>query len=473
MNHKKTKIVATIGPATESIKMLSKLISAGVNVVRLNCSHGTHDEHIRRIENTRAVAQKHNTHVAVLQDLSGPKIRIGDFSTESITLKEGSTFILTTKKIIGDEMRVHINYPKLPQEVVVGGYILLDDGKKSFQVVDVTKDEIVCRVVVGGKTKGRRGVNIPGAHLSISSITPKDVKDLAFGIKHKVDFVALSFVRNPKDILKLRKILTQAGSDAGIIAKIETPQAVAHIDEIIEASDGIMVARGDLAIEVPAEQVPMVQKMIIEKCNRAGKPVITATQMLESMIHAPVPTRAEVSDIANAILDGTDAVMLSEETTLGLFPVEAVNVMSRVAREVECRKNVAHKESMVWDKKDIDIVNSVTEAAVHTARDVKAKLIVALTHSGFSARMVSRYKPDQVILALSQSDRACNKLALSFGCHPVPIKAYKTIADAFSVIRVFCLKHSLAQKGDRVVVVAGAPFNMQGVQTNLVVVEVI
>lgn len=467
---KKTKIVATIGPATESEEMLEKLVLAGMNVMRLNFSHGDFAEHQKRVDNLRKVTKKTKKTVAILQDLSGPKIRIGDFETERINLKEGSFFTLTTDKIVGDEKKVSVNYPLLPKEVETGGFILLDDGKKKLQIVDIKNNEIKCKVIIGGDIKGRRGVNLPGAHLSISSITEKDRADFEFGIKNKVDFFALSFVRRPEDVKELRDMVTKAKSSASIISKIETPDAVENIDKIIEISDGIMVARGDLAIEVPIETVPMIQKSIIEKCNRAGKPVITATQMLESMIKSPVPTRAEVSDIANAILDGTDAIMLSEETTLGNFSVEAVQVMSRVAMQIE--KKYPEKYSLNGCREcAIDVVDSITGSVVKTAHDIEAKLIIALTESGFTARMISRYKPDPLIMVLSPNIITCQKIALSWGCRPVHIERFGTINDVFKMVRQFCLKNKYAQKGDKVVIVAGAPFNKKGVKTNTLLVE--
>src|SRR3989338_1460769 len=319
---KQAKIVATIGPVTETEEMLTKLVNAGLDVARFNMSHGTHEEHLKRFHVVRAVSKKLNKAVAVLQDLSGPKIRIGEFSTPTIELIPGEKFTITIDDIVGDENRVSVNYKKLPQELKKGSIILLDDGKKKLEVVDITKTEIVCLVLVGGTTKGRRGMNLPGAYLSVPSITEKDRNDVVFGVENKADFIALSFVRKASDIHELRTILKELKSDAQIVAKIETEEAIENIDEIIEATDVVMVARGDLAIEIGPENVPPLQKKIIEKSRMLGKPVIVATQMLESMIHSPVPTRAEVSDIANAIYDGADAIMLSEETTLGEFPLE-------------------------------------------------------------------------------------------------------------------------------------------------------
>ena len=327
---KKTKIVCTIGPVTENLEKITELIDAGMNVARLNFSHGDFAEHQKRVDNIREAMRKTGKTLSILQDLCGPKIRIGTFKDKMITLHQGQTFTLTTDEVEGDENKVHINYPQLPQEVKKGSIIMLQDGSKRLEVLEIKSHDIITKVMIGGSLSGRKGVNVPGANLSLSALTDKDRADVAFGVRNSVDFVTLSFVRRASDITDLRKILDDAKSDAHIIAKIETPEALDCIDEIISAADGIMIARGDLAIEIPAEEVPLVQKLIISKCNAVGKPVITATQMLESMVKNPVPTRAEVSDIANAIIDGTDAIMLSEETTLGDFPIEAVKVMTKV-----------------------------------------------------------------------------------------------------------------------------------------------
>lgn len=305
---KKTKIVATIGPATEDKKMLENLALAGMDAVRLNFSHGDFAEHQKRLDLVRSVSEKIGKTVAVIQDLGGPKIRIGDFYKESIVLKNGRSFILSTEKCAGNENKVFVNYKNLPKELKKGSKILLNDGKNELRVEKISGNEIYCRVIVGGEIKGRRGVNLPGTFLKISSLTEKDKADIKFGIKNKVDFMAVSFVRQAADVIELKNILKKANANIKVIAKIETQEAIEMIDEIIFAADGILVARGDLAVEISPEKVPMAQKMIIKKCNAKGKPVITATQMLESMIRNPVPTRAEVNDIANAILDGTDAV---------------------------------------------------------------------------------------------------------------------------------------------------------------------
>lgn len=471
-NIKKTKIVATIGPVTSSEEILTKLLQEGLNIIRINFSHGDFAEHQIKVNNGRSASKKIGIPVAFLQDLGGPKIRIGEFNKESINLKEGEMFTLTTEKIVGDEKKVFVNYPLLPKEVKVGGTILLHDGKKKLEIVDIKGNEVKCKIIVGGDIKSRRGVNLPGAYLSVSSITEKDRKDLEFGIKNKVDFVALSFVRRPDDIIELRNILNKAKLPAGIIAKIETPEAVENIDKIIELSDGIMVARGDLAIEVPAEDVPLIQKMIIEKCNKAGKPVITATQMLESMIKSPVPTRAEVSDVANAILDGTDAIMLSEETTLGDYPVEAVKVMTKVAIRVENdylnRKINGQRKNSFENSKDT--ADAITSEAIDIARGVEAKFIVALTESGFTARMISRYRPTQDIVAMTPNKSTFGKLILNYGVIPAVINKFKTLNEAMVIVRNHFIKNKLAKKGDKVILVAGMPFGKKGC-TNMILVE--
>jgi len=469
---KKTKIVATIGPATESEEMLSKLLKAGLNVMRMNFSHGDFTEHQAKINNLKKAIEKTGIPAATLQDLGGPKIRTGEFATETgrVIIKKGQTFTLTTRNIKGDQNICSINYAKLSEEAKAGDRIMLDDGKKQLQVTAVKDQDIICKVLVGGELKGRRGVNLPDTEISMSSLTPKDKKDLEFGIKNKVDFVALSFVRRPSDITELRKILDKNKCEAGIIAKIETPQAVKNIDEIIALSDGIMVARGDLAIEVPAEEVPLIQKMIIHKCNLAAKPVITATQMLESMIHSPVPTRAEVSDVANAILDGTDAIMLSEETTLGSYPIEAVELMSRVAMRTE--NDLLH-EQLLLSKERIhpeSVTENMTAYAIRTAHKINAKFMVALTTAGTSARMMSRYRPQLPILVFTPSEKTFQKAILSFGCWVFKIKSYTDFEHAVKDIKETIVKEKLAKKGDKIVLASGRPFG-KNVGTNMIVVE--
>lgn len=468
---KRTKIVATIGPATESPEKLDALMKAGLNVCRLNMSHGDHKEHSLRVRTIREQSKKSGIRVAILQDLSGPKIRIGDFETETVTLTPGSFLTLTTKKIVGTEKKVSVSYTKLPKEVKKGMHIMLNDGRQKLEVVKVDGDEIKTKIIIGGNIKGRRGVNVPGAYLSLSSITDKDREDIEFGIKAHVDMMALSFVRTPEDILTLREILKKNKKDISIISKIETQEAVDNLDEIIRLSDGVMVARGDLAIEIGAEHVPVVQKRIIKKCNELGVPVIVATQMLESMIHSPVPTRAEVSDIANSIFDGTDAIMLSEETTLGKFPIEAVSVMTHVAQEVE---ESMYANGFFRSKEALDdsAADAVSHSVVCTARDLHAKVIVALTQGGGTARLITRHKSPHFVLACSPNERVLNKLMLSFGCVPVLLPQLKDLESALVVVKKEVKQMMHLKNGDTIIVSAGVPFGKPG-STNMMIVETI
>ena len=461
---KRTKILATIGPKTESKEMLERLSVAGMDVVRLNMSHGDHAEHKNRIDNVRFVENKIDKKIPVLMDLSGPKIRTGDYTTPTINIESGKKIILTVDNYIGDSKKISVNYNRLTKEVKKGSVIMLDDGKKKLLVESVSGNDIICKVVIGGTLKPRRGVNIPGAYLSVSSITAKDKKDLAFGLKNNIDIVALSFVRTKKDVTDLKKILIKEKRDIPVIVKIETQEAIDNLDEILEAADGAMVARGDLAIEVPTELVPVYQKMIIAKCNSLGKPVITATQMLESMIQNPVPTRAEVSDIANAVYDGTDAIMLSEESTLGLYPLEAVNVMSRVASTNEIPEIINYT--------NISIEDSISKSVYKTANNIGATYIVALTESGSTARRVARFKPNVRVLAFTPKNSTVKSLILSSNITPYYIPKIKTIDEAMSFIPNYLLKNKLAKKGDKIVVTAGVPFGVSGSTNMLFVITI-
>lgn len=462
---RKTKIVATIGPGSSPKEAFTKLLHAGVTITRENMSHGDHDTHRAQIANIRAVSKKEKMPVGILVDLSGPKIRIGDFVDGVVELVPGQQLILSGKKCDGTAEKVFFNYPHIKKDIKPGQILMLDDGKKKVEVVKVEGVDVYTKVIVGGKTKSRRGVNIPGAYLSISAITEKDEADLAFAIEQNVDFIALSFVRTAKDVESLRAMIKKQGGHQMIISKIETEEAIENIDAIIEATDGIMVARGDLAVEVGPEKVPVLQKMMISKCNALGKPVIVATQMLESMINSPVPTRAEVSDVANAIFDGADAVMLSEESALGEYAVEAVAMMNTIAQQVEGQLTT-HRRLKVQQN---NIADSVGSSVVHNAEDVSAKAIVALTESGFTARTISRYKPLQPIFALTAHETIARQLLLSYGCVPVLIKPVKTIAQVTDTALPVLVKEGVVEKGDTVVVAAGVPFNVPGT-TNMMMI---
>lgn len=462
---KKTKIVATIGPGSENKETLKALFAAGVNVCRTNMSHDDQAVHAKRIALIRSVAKKEKRPIAILQDLSGPKIRIGDFTTPTVELVPGAQLILTGTKCEGTVEKVYFNYPHIKEDIKAGMILMLDDGKKKVRVKKVIGTDIYTEVLVGGTTKGRRGVNIPGAYLSIDALTKKDRDDLSFGIKQGVDFVALSFVRTAKDIEMLRALIAKQKGKQAIVAKIETQEAVEHIDDIIAATDAVMVARGDLAVEIGPERVPIVQKMIIRKCNELGKPVIVATQMLESMIHSPVPTRAEVSDVANAIFDGTDAVMLSEETALGSYAVEAVTVMSDVALQIE-RDIGTHRRHKVHND---SIVDSVSSSVVHNAEDVGAKVIVALTETGSTPRVIARYKPQQPIIVVTSHEHTARKAALVYGCFPIVSSIFTGSKQVVVSLAPLLKKERVIEKGDRMVVTAGVPFGKAGT-TNMMMI---
>lgn len=466
---RKTKIVATLGPTSADEKTLTHMLKAGINVARVNFSHGDHESNGALIDAVRAAAKKGRRPVAVLQDLCGPKIRIGDFTTETVTLTPRKTFTLTTKKIEGDRERVSINYAKLPAEVIPGAPILLNDGKVQLRVEKTTNTDIVCTVVIGGTIRGRRGVNAPGAALSISAITAKDKKDLAFGLEKGVNFVTLSFVRKAKEVYELRKLLGAKQDEIGIIAKIETKEAIDNLDAIIKAADGIMVARGDLAIEIPREEVPLVQKDIITKCNTLGKPVITATQMLDSMREQEVPTRAEVNDVANAILDGSDAVMLSDETTVGRFPAHAVETMAHIATTVEQSEHALGMHMQISCLSNT-IADSVTTAIAREAQVVHATAIAAFTESGLTARLIARHRPQQPVVVLTPHEKTFYQALLVHGCYPVLVEPVGALREAIAAARAGLKKLKLGAKGDRFVLGAGMPFKQHG-STNMLVVE--
>ncbi len=472
MRFKRTKIVATIGPSSSEPERLAELIRAGMNVARLNFSHGDHADHAKNIKTVRDVAERLGEPIAILQDLSGPKVRIGDFADGSITLVPGARFTLSTLPCAGSKEKVFINYPHLHKEVVKGSVIMLDDGRRKLKVVSVRGNDILTTVIVGGTIKGRRGVNIPGAFREISAITKKDREDLIFGLKQHVDFVALSFVRSADDIKKLRTLIKKHSPKhcPPIIAKIETLEAIENIDEIIAATDGVMVARGDLAVEVAPENVPLLQKLIIRKSVTAGKPVITATQMLESMIQSPVPTRAEVGDVANAILDGSDAVMLSQETAMGEYPVEAVAMMTKIAIKTENDSSYRDAFRTAHTDDGMETVDAIGRAVVDVAHATDAKAIVALSESGFTARMIARYRPTRPVIVFTPHEDTARQLALSFACHPFIATSFKELLHVVAESEKTMLKQKLATKGDTIVIAAGIPFGKVG-GTNMMMVQ--
>ncbi len=467
---RKTKIIATLGPASSDKKTLEHMIRSGMNVARINCSHGNHEEYQKLIEHVQSAAVKLKTPIAILMDLGGPKIRIGDFNKhEHVVLRKGAEFILTTEKIAGDEKRVSINYKRLPHEVRPGTHIMIDDGKIALEVLHVRGKDIHTRVLLGGQIRPRRGVNVPDGMLSLPAITEKDRRDIEFGLDADVDYFALSFVRSANDIHALRRILKKRNSYAKIISKIETRDAMSDINAIIAATDAVMIARGDLAVEIPKEEVPIAQKLIIVRSLAAGKPVITATQMLDSMTAHPSPTRAEVNDVANAIFDGTDAIMLSQETAIGIDPAHVIRTMASIAETSE--ESSLYKEMLAHRTLPINgIVDAVSAAVVQVARQVGAKAIVTFSETGSTPRMVSRQKPPVPILVLTPHVSTYRQLALSWGCLAHMNREIRTVNDAISDARRTLLKMHLAHQGDTFVLVAGTPFGVQG-GTNALIVQ--
>jgi len=467
---KRTKIVATLGPATDDKEVIRALAEAGADVFRLNFSHGAPEDHRRRVGWVREVAEELGRTLAVLQDLQGPKIRVGRFREGQVLLRPGQRFVLTAEPVEGDEHRVSVSYKGLPKDVSPGQILLLDDGRIRLKVLEVRGPEIHTEVEVGGVLSNNKGINIPGADLSIPALSEKDIQDLALGAELGVDWVAVSFVRTRDDLLLARHYLSRYGSKARLMAKIEKPSAVARFEEILEEADGIMVARGDLGVEMPLEEVPIVQKRLILRCIAAGKPVITATQMLESMVQNPSPTRAEASDVANAIFDGTDAVMLSAETAAGAYPVEAVAMMARIAKAVESSPEFLQKLNVLRPAPTPTTQDAIAQAADDVVEAVGARAIVVFTATGGSARRIARTRPQVPILALTPNPEVRNQLALVWGVYPHLAPDPQDTDDMVRIALREVKALGLAQVGDRVVIAAGVPFGVRGT-TNLIRVE--
>ncbi|MFD1179672.1 pyruvate kinase [Paenibacillus puldeungensis] len=465
---RKTKIVCTIGPSSESLENIKKLIMAGMNVARLNFSHGDFEEHGNRIKNIRQAREELGKSIAILLDTKGPEIRTGKLKEEPIELVQDELITLTTEEILGDKDRISITYKDLPQDVEVGSTILIDDGLIGLTVVDIQGTEIKCRIVNGGTIKSKKGVNVPGVNISLPGITEKDANDIKFGIEQGIDFIAASFVRKASDVLEIRKLLEENNAThIQIISKIENQQGVDNLDEILEVSDGLMVARGDLGVEIPAEDVPLAQKRMIEKCNRVGKPVITATQMLDSMQRNPRPTRAEASDVANAIFDGTDAIMLSGETAAGKYPVESVLTMARIAEKAESAleyREIFIKQS---NAQQTTVTEAISQAVANSALELNAKAIITSTETGYTARMVSKYRPKAPIIAVTTEEQTLRRLALNWGVTPVKGNIAATTDEMFDKAMKGGLDSGLVKEGDLVVITAGVPLGRSG-STNLV-----
>jgi pyruvate kinase len=451
---RKTKIVCTIGPSSSSAEVIEAMIKNGMNVARLNFSHGNHNDHEEKIKIIRDTARKLGTTVAILQDLAGPKIRVGFIANPGVILEPGRDFILTSLQIEGNSSRVSVSYPNLPGEVNEGDHLLLADGLMELVVVETTATDIKCRVITGGILTSHKGINLTTGTIHAPSLTEKDHEDLLFGLEHDVDYVAMSFVKAADDIRMIKEIISKKGNEVPVIAKIEKHEALARLDEIIEISDGIMVARGDLGVEIPPEDVPLIQKNIIQKANYAGKPVITATQMLRSMVSSPRPTRAEAADVANAVLDGTDAVMLSEETASGSYPVEAVRFMNRITTKAETGFPY---ETFLHLTPRKEISPSVAHASCVLADHLNAAAIVAHTRSGRTAEYISRFRPSQPIIALSPDDKTLRKLSLFWGCLPCLTTEPQNTDDMIANAARSALATGEVSEGDILVITLGHP----------------
>jgi pyruvate kinase len=461
----RAKIVCTLGPASSTPQRIGELIDAGMSVARLNFSHGSHDDHARMLQIVRAEADRRGKAIAALLDLQGPKIRIGKLATGQIELKPGAALTITTDEIVGDERRISTTYEGLPRDVKAGDQILLDDGYLGLAVTHVRDREVDTVVVTGGILKNNKGINLPGVDVSAPALSEKDRIDIGFALRHGVDYVALSFVRRAEDVIEAKRLLTVDQVSIPVIAKIEKPQALERLAEIIEAADGTMVARGDLGVELGPEKVPLWQKRIIEETNRRGKIVITATQMLESMITAPRPTRAEASDVANAVLDGTDALMLSGETASGLYPVEAVRTMARIIDEIE---HSAYYRANI-EVPDIQLAvpaNAIAHAAITAVRAMRLKTIVAVSDSGGAARLVSEYRPDANIVCTTTNEVSFRRLALFWGVTPVLISPAATTEELIDRVEATLIERGLAHPGEHVLITMAVPVGA-GMQTNV------
>ena len=472
---RRTKIVCTLGPASSSREAIRALISAGMDVARLNFSHGSHDDHKRLIGLVREESAAADRVVPILQDLQGPKIRIGEMKNGGALLHKGQSLCLTAEPVeYGTRKWVHVSYPPLASAVEIGGRILMDDGNIELRVVEVDGAEVKTEVVVGGVLRSRKGVNLPQIRSSSPSLTEKDRIDLQFGLEHDVDFIGLSFVRSAEDVRELISKVRESGKSVGVIAKIEKPEAVEDFENILACSDAIMVARGDLGIEIPMQEVPIVQKRLIRQCLQAATPCITATQMLESMMENPRPTRAEASDVANAVLDGSDALMLSGETAAGKYPVRAVEVMDEIIRTVEGHRRGLGGQEAASDGTAFGerVTQAISFTAVRLAEDVDAKALCCLTHSGATARAIARHRPEMPIYAFTDNTRIVRRLALLWGTEAFAIPFQSYTEDGISAVHLGLLRRGLAGPGDRIVITAGLPLPAKGL-TNMVHVSTI
>lgn len=474
IGERRTKIVCTLGPSSNSIENIDKLVRQGMNVARVNFSHGSHEEHGQLIKNIREIADRYDASLPILADLQGPKIRVGIMKDGGQEIKKGDYVTLTSEEIEGTAETIPVDYKNLVTDASEGNKVLIDDGLLELVIIKQNKQDLVAKVIVGGMLKSRKGVNLPDANISMSSLTEKDIEDLEFAVSQDVDYIAMSFVRSADDIQNVLSRVRALGSQAGVIAKIEKPEAVEVINDIIEESNGIMVARGDLGIEIASEKVPLIQKKIIEKCRKVGKPVITATQMLDSMINNPRATRAESSDVANAVLDGTDAVMLSGETAAGAYPIESLQTMDKICRSVE--HNASHiYNSLSYRKpewKEKQVIESLAYSCVVLAENVEAKVISTITHSGSTARRIAKFRPRVPIVAFTESDEVRRQLGLVWGVQPVKIDEIFDTDKSVKLMEDYLKRHGMVNISERVIIATGMPIAKRG-RTNMIKVSTI
>ena len=460
MPFRHSKIVCTIGPASRSPRVIERLLDAGMDVARLNFSHGSHADHAHSIATLRSAAVKIQKPISILADLQGPKIRTGPLAGKSsVQLQSGQRFIITTARVLGDSTRVSTTFRPLPKEVHRGDRILLSDGLIELRVEQVRGQEVICQVVNGGALGENKGINLPGVQLRVPALTPKDRQDLTFALKHGANYIAVSFVRRPDDVVLAKTLIRRAGGDTPVIAKLEKPEAIENLDAIMRVADGVMVARGDLGVEMNPERVPVVQKTIIARARQFRRPVITATQMLESMTENPRPTRAEASDVANAIFDGSDAVMLSAETASGKYPVEAVSMMARIIEEAEASITEFPRPA---PQERLKVAETVAELVCHASRELHMRVIAVFTHSGFTARLVSRYRPLVPIVAFSPEAETRRRMALIWGVHPRSIPNVHKVDGLAAVAEKRLLEEKLVRNGDVIGIVAGTPMGIRG-----------
>lgn len=466
---RKTKIVCTIGPASKDRETLKKMFEAGMNVGRINFSHGTYEEHRRTIEIFRSVRDEMGIPAAVLLDTKGPEIRIRNFERGEETLEDGQSFTLTTDDVMGNADMVSVTYRDLPKEVAAGNLVLINDGKIVIRVEETTDTKVIGTVVHGGKISNHKGINLPNVNLNMQYMSEQDRQDILFGIEQKVDYIAASFVRSAQDIRTVRELLDEnGGQEIKVIAKIESTQGIENFEEILQNADGIMVARGDMGVEVAYEKLPGIQKRFIRRCVQSGKIVITATQMLESMITSPMPTRAEITDVANAVFDGTTAVMLSGETAAGKYPVEAVATMAKIAEQAEEDQSKSYGKEQIWHEMDADdVTNAVGHAACTLAKDIKAGAIMAITKTGYTAKRMSKFRPSTMIIGATPYEKTFHQLSLVWGVCPITANYRYEIEELFAHCARKAISAGLIKKGDKVVITAGLPVDVPG-NTNII-----